>query len=100
MIILIDENVKRIDKKVMRVSVCCVEVDNENILDDIRGYVNSIKDDRIRFGSVDKIHFSSMSEAQRQSVIEYISKINITAKIFIMILVNTMLSSSQLRTLF
>lgn len=83
MIILIDENVKRIDKKVMRVSVCCVEVDNENILDDIRGYVNSIKDDRIRFGSVDKIHFSSMSEAQRQSVIEYISKINITAKIFI-----------------
>ena len=54
MIILIDENVKRIDKKVMRVSVCCVEVDNENILDDIRGYVNSIKDDRIRFSQLIK----------------------------------------------
>lgn len=83
MIILIDENVKQIDKKVTRVSFCFVEVDDKNILNGIRKFVDSIRNDPIRFGGVDKIHFSSMAEAQRQSVIEYISKINITAKIFI-----------------
>ena len=83
MIILVDENVKRIDKKVMRVSVCCVEVNDEHILETVREYVKSIRGDPIRFGSVNKIHFSSMAEAQRQAVIEYISKINITAKIFL-----------------
>ena len=75
MIILIDENVKQIDKKVTRVSFCFVEVDDKNILNGIRKFVDSIRNDPIRFGGVDKIHFSSMAEAQRQSVIEYISKI-------------------------
>ena len=56
MIILIDENVKQIDKKVTRVSSCFVEVDDKKILNGIRKFGESIRNDAIGFGGVEKMH--------------------------------------------
>lgn len=98
MIVLADESVRSLDKKVTRVSFCCVEFVDGDILNDIRNYVESIKNDPIRFGGVDKMHFSSMSEAQQSLIIEYISKINITAKVFVYYFYNISEKDSKIQS--
>lgn len=80
--VLIDENIRRIDKIFSRISFCAVEIPEQAVLDEIASVVPEMKLDKIRFGDIGKFHFSELAEAQRFAVIEVISKINVTAKIY------------------
>ncbi len=80
--ILIDENITRIDKKMIRVSHCAIELSDISILDEIRAIVPSLRADTIRFGNIKKFHFTELSEGQRAAVTDIISKIDVTAKMY------------------
>lgn len=83
LILLVDENVERLDQKLYRVSICAVEVPDPEILEDLKLQMRNLKADKIRFGEVTKMHLSSLSESQRTAVVEVFSKLNVTAKIFV-----------------
>ncbi len=80
--ILIDENVSRVDGKAQRISFCVVEVAEQEVLNEVISKVALMKADKIRFADINKFHFSELSETQRSAVIEFISKLNITAKTY------------------
>lgn len=81
--IFIDENIERIDSKAWKISVCCVEIDHGSLDRSLGELRQSIESDKIRFpDNGTKLHFSEMNDAQKTIVVEVLSKLPITAKLY------------------
>ncbi|MGA3150299.1 MAG: hypothetical protein ABSD10_01605 [Candidatus Saccharimonadales bacterium] len=82
--ILIDESVTQVDKKSIRVSVCCVEYLDDAIKDDLQKLQDSFEKDEVRYPKTGKkIHFSELNIVQQSDITEIISKSDITAKVYV-----------------
>lgn len=81
--IYIDENIERLDSKAWKISVCCVEIDHGSLDESLSTLCYSIESDKIRFpDNGTKLHFSEMNDAQKTIVVEVLSKLPITAKLY------------------
>lgn len=81
--IIVDESAKRIDKKVFRISICCVETIGDNYKINLDLIEQMVKDDGVRFPKNNKkLHFSELNDAQQSAIVEQISKLPLTAKIY------------------
>jgi hypothetical protein len=81
--IFIDESVERIDSKAWKISICGVEIDQGSLDESLAELRRSIEADKIRFpDNGTKLHFSEMNDAQKTIVVEVLSKLPITAKIY------------------
>ena len=86
--ILLDENLCIVDKIMSKVNICCVEVDQTSsdiVNTGLDKVFTMVKTDRVRFednGSLDKIHSSQFNSAQLTQIVEIISKLPISAKIY------------------
>jgi len=81
--ILLDENITNLDNMMKRVSVCAVEVPEGPAMEELNEIMNVINQDNVRYGDIKKMHFSELAEAQRSAIIEQISKIDVTAKMYV-----------------
>lgn len=98
--IFIDESYKPLDNKMGRCVVCAVEVNNlEKINKEVSDYIVVIKQDDIRFGEISKLHFSGLNLLQRSGLIEFISKLDITAKIFVEYSIEPSQNAVKIRTI-
>lgn len=79
--IFLDENVTVVDRKLLRVTVGVVEMDDSNVNVSVNE-VLQILDDPIRFPARKKFHTSSMNEVEATSVIEIVSKLQLKARMY------------------
>lgn len=80
--IYLDESFERVDKKLWKVSICGVEIEQDHVEDSV-AQIASITSDVIRFPQTGrKAHFSGMDDAQQSQIVEVISKLPITAKTY------------------
>lgn len=80
--VFLDESFERIDKKLWKVSVCGVEIENSEVKNSV-AQVASITSDVIRFPeSGKKLHFSELNDAQQSQIVEVVSKLPIAAKTY------------------
>src|ERR1700722_1456867 len=81
--ILVDESIEQIDSKAQKISVCCVELGQGALVSSLAALRKTIETDKVRFpDNGTKIHFSDMNDAQRAIIVETISKLPLTAKIY------------------
>lgn len=80
--VYLDESFERVDKKLWKVSICGVEIE-ENQVEESVAQIASITSDVIRFPQTGrKAHFSEMDDAQQSQIVEVISKLPISAKVY------------------
>ena len=83
--ILLDETVCRLDKKIYRVGVCCVEIDEGDlgdVEDAIEKLYGNIKRDSVRFPDIQKVHASDFNHSQNSYIIEILAKLPIKVKMY------------------
>jgi len=80
--IYLDESIEQVDKKLWKISICGVEIGQEQVEDSVARIMSTIADP-IRFPKTGrKIHFSEMNDAQQSQIVEVISKLPIGAKTY------------------
>ncbi len=81
--VIIDESLIPIDKKILRLIVCCVEYETNSMNEEFKK-ISDLINDPIRFKkSGDKVHYANMIPLQKNLLVELISKLSITVKIYI-----------------
>jgi len=81
--ILIDERVDHLDEYTLRLMYCAVEIPGET---DVLVLSNEIKEafnNSDGYEDLKKVHFTSLNLKQRRFLLQIISKLNITAKMYI-----------------
>lgn len=81
--ILIDESEKQIDQVCTRYSYGHTMIDEETIKEFEDWVIQEVEGDKLRFSLNSKLHFTSLSPAQKTILIEKISKLPITFKIYV-----------------
>lgn len=82
-IVLIDESIKAMDKACVRYVYGHV-ITNQEVIDEFEIWVReNVEYDTLRFSLTDKMHFTSLSQIQRNILVEKISKLPITFKVYV-----------------
>ncbi len=78
-----DERVEPIDQKALKVTICCVEVDDTDIHKELDPLKESIINDEIRFPREgNKLHFSKLNDPQQSEIVEELCKMPVSVKVY------------------
>jgi len=82
-LVLIDESYKNIDLIISRYVFGHVIIPEKNIKEFEIWIKNNIENDKLRFSNKEKMHFSELTTTQQDVLVEKISKMPITCKLYI-----------------
>lgn len=97
--IYLDENTTKLDLKLIRASICAVEVTDEGVIKEVVGLITKIRTDKIRYGNIKKLHFSDLSVEQRFQIIEVISKLDVIARVYVNYLYDANETAAKINTM-
>lgn len=81
--ILIDESIKQIDQVCTRYAYGHVQINQQTIDDFDRWAKENVLQDNLRFDMKAKLHFTSLSTSQKSFLVEKISKLPISFKVYV-----------------
>lgn len=79
--IFLDESLDRVDRKLWKVSVGAVEIEHDKVYTSMK-QVTELLNDPIRFPDRKKYHASGMNQAENSEIVEVVSKLPISAKVY------------------
>lgn len=82
-LVLIDESIKEVDKACTRYAFGHVIIDSDTASDFEQWLADNVESDTLRFSLKGKLHFTELSPAQRHILVEKISKLPITFKVYV-----------------